>query len=151
MLTNKLKLNPDKTEFFLIGNERQRSKYLSMLPIELLGVKTNPAKSARNLRIIFRQKFRLSLAYITCLHLMFLSHARICVMFSFTFIGIVQNHLQLLLCPVVSITAIQFCTVSSTLTSLGFSAFRTDWPAWWRSLLHLLAAFHWFVPFSGCQ
>ena len=37
MSTNKLKLNPDKTEFLLIGNERQRSKYLSMFPIELLG------------------------------------------------------------------------------------------------------------------
>ena len=48
MLTNKLKLNPDKTEFLLIENEQQRSKYLSMFPIELLGVKTNPAKSARN-------------------------------------------------------------------------------------------------------
>ena len=39
MWTNKLKLNPDKTEFLLIGNERQRSKYLSMFPIDLLGVK----------------------------------------------------------------------------------------------------------------
>ena len=29
MSTNKLKLNPDKTEFLFIGNERQRSKYLS--------------------------------------------------------------------------------------------------------------------------
>ena len=47
--TNKLKLNPDKTEFLLIGNERQRSKCLSMFPIELLGVKTNPTKYARNL------------------------------------------------------------------------------------------------------
>ena len=51
MLINKLKMNPDKTEFLLIGNERQRSKYLSMFPIELLGVKTNPAKSARNLGV----------------------------------------------------------------------------------------------------
>ena len=39
MSTNKLKLNPDKTEFLLIGNERQRSKYLSMFLIEPLGVK----------------------------------------------------------------------------------------------------------------
>ena len=46
MSTNKLKLNPDKTEFLLIGTERQRSKYLSMFPIELLGVKTYAAKSA---------------------------------------------------------------------------------------------------------
>ena len=57
MSTNKLKLNPDKTEFLLIGNERQRSKYLSMYPIELLGVETYPAKSARNLGVIFDKNF----------------------------------------------------------------------------------------------
>ena len=55
--TNKLKLYPDKTEFLLIGNERQWSKYLSMLPIELLGVETYPAKSARNLGVIFDKSF----------------------------------------------------------------------------------------------
>ena len=43
MSKNKMKLNPDKTEFLLIGNERQRGKYLSMFPIELLGVKSYPA------------------------------------------------------------------------------------------------------------
>ena len=53
MSTNKLKPNPDKTEFLLIGNERQWSKYLSMFPIELLGVETYPAKFARNLGVIF--------------------------------------------------------------------------------------------------
>ena len=57
MSTNKLKLNPDKTEFLLIGKERQWSKYLSMFPIELLGVKTNPAKSAHNLGVIFDTNF----------------------------------------------------------------------------------------------
>ena len=57
MSTNKLKLNPDKTEFLLIGNERQRSKYLSMFPVELLGVETYPAKSARNLGVIFDKNF----------------------------------------------------------------------------------------------
>ena len=56
MSTNKLKLNPDKTEFLFIGKERQRGKYLSMFPIELVGVKTNPAKSARNLGVIFEEK-----------------------------------------------------------------------------------------------
>ena len=64
MSTNKLNLNPDKTEFLLIGNERQRSKYLSMFPIELLGVKTYPAKSARNLGVIFDKKLQLPLTYI---------------------------------------------------------------------------------------
>ena len=57
MSMNKLKLNTGKTGFLLIGNERQRSKYPSMFPIELFGVKTNPAKSAQNLRVIFDQNF----------------------------------------------------------------------------------------------
>ena len=57
MLRNKLKLNPDKTEFLLIGNEWQQSKYLSTFPIELFGLKTNPAKSARNLGVIFDKNF----------------------------------------------------------------------------------------------
>ena len=56
-VTNKRKLNPDKTELLLIGNERQRNKYLSMFSIELSGVKTNPAKSARNLGVIFDKTF----------------------------------------------------------------------------------------------
>ena len=57
MSTNKLKLNPDKTEFFLIGNDRQRSKYLSMFPIKLLDVDTYQTKSARNLGVIFDKNF----------------------------------------------------------------------------------------------
>ena len=39
MSTKNLKLNPDITEFLLIGNEWQWSKCLSMFPIELLGFK----------------------------------------------------------------------------------------------------------------
>ena len=45
---DKLELNPDKTEVFLIGKDWQHRKYLS---IELLGVKTNPAQTARNLGV----------------------------------------------------------------------------------------------------
>ena len=55
--TNKLKVNPDKTGFLLIGNERQRSKYLSMFPIEIFGVKINPAESARDLGVIVDKNF----------------------------------------------------------------------------------------------
>ena len=51
--TNKLKLNANKTEFLLIRNKRQRSKYFSMFPIEFLGVKTNPAISAWNRGVMF--------------------------------------------------------------------------------------------------
>ena len=57
MSTNKLKMNPDKTEFLLIGKERQRTKYLSMFPIEVLGVETYPVKSAHNLGGIFDKNF----------------------------------------------------------------------------------------------
>ena len=35
MSTDKLKLNTDKTEFIVSGNERQRSKHRSMFPIKL--------------------------------------------------------------------------------------------------------------------
>ena len=57
MSTNKLKLNPEKIEFLHIGNEQQWSKYLSVCPIELLGVETYLAKSARNLGVIFGKSF----------------------------------------------------------------------------------------------
>ena len=53
MSTNILKLDPDKTEFILIGNERQRSKYLTMFSTELFSVQTKRAKSAQNLEVIF--------------------------------------------------------------------------------------------------
>ena len=57
MSMNKLKLDPDKTEFLPIGNKRQWSNFLSMFPIELLGVETNPAKSVWNLGVSFDQTF----------------------------------------------------------------------------------------------
>ena len=57
MTTNKLKLNPNKTEFLLIGHERQRLKYLSMFPVTLLGSETHPSKTVRNLGIVFDEKF----------------------------------------------------------------------------------------------
>ena len=52
----KLNLSPNKTEFLLIGNERQRRIYHFMFPIELFDVKTYPAKSARNLGVILDKK-----------------------------------------------------------------------------------------------
>ena len=150
MLTNKLKLNPDKTKFLLIWNERHWSKYLSMFPIELFSVKTNPAKSARNLGVIFDKisssahiyQQSVAHAFTTCM---------IFGVFDVTLISIVQNYLQLLLCPVVLIIVIHFCMMSLTLISLGFSMLRINWLAWWQSLLHLVAVFHCFVPVIGCQ
>ena len=57
ILTNKLKLSPDKIEFLYIRNKQQWSKYLSSFHIELIGVTPNPVKSARNLGVIFDKKF----------------------------------------------------------------------------------------------
>ena len=72
MSTNKLKMNPEKAKFLLIGNEWQRSKYIFMFPIDLLGVETYPAKSARNLGVIFDKNFNfrshISAICSSCLH-----------------------------------------------------------------------------------
>ncbi len=57
MHSNKLKLNPQKTEFLLIGHEQQRRKYLAQFPINLMDVETNPSKSVRNLGVIFDSDF----------------------------------------------------------------------------------------------
>ena len=123
MSTNKLKLNPDKTEFLLVGNERQRSK--SMFPIELLGVKTNPAKSARNLGVIFDKNFT------------FRSH--ISVVCSSCFYHMrdlrrIRRHLDLdsakLLATALVSSRLDYynslCMVLLTLTSQGFSVYRIN-------------------------
>ena len=57
MSTNKLKLSPDKTELLLNGYKSHWNKYPSVFPIELFGVKTNPAKSAQNLGVSFVKTF----------------------------------------------------------------------------------------------
>ncbi len=57
MPMNKLKLNPGKTEFILIGHERQRQKFVSLFPISLMGVDTSPSKAVRNLGVLFDQNF----------------------------------------------------------------------------------------------
>ena len=75
MSLNKLKLNPDKTEFLLIGNERQRSKYHSRFPIEVFGVNTYPAKSARNLGVIFDKNFNFR-SHISAISSAFVYHIR---------------------------------------------------------------------------
>ena len=96
MSTNKLKLNPDKTEFLLIGNEREQSRYLSMFPIELLGVETYPAKSARNLLEWSLTKTSTS-AHIylqSAVHVF--TTSGIYGVFAVTLIWIVQNSLRML-------------------------------------------------------
>ena len=95
MSLHKLKLNSDetedKTEFLLIGNEQQRSKYLSMIPIELSSVKTNPAKSAWNLGSNIWKKIYFPLTYISSLQLMLLPYAKSVAYYPVSLIWIVQK------------------------------------------------------------
>ena len=53
MTRSKLKLNPSKTEFLLIGTKLQREKFLNNFPCLLLGHDTNPSTSAKNLGVLF--------------------------------------------------------------------------------------------------
>ena len=113
---NKLKLNPDKTEFLLIGNERQWSTYHSMYPIELFGMKTYPAKSLLEiLGVIFDKNFNfrshISAICSACFHhiqdLWYISRY------------LDLNGAKLLanvLCLAVLINVIHFCLVSQILT-----------------------------------
>ena len=57
MYQNRLKLNPDKTEFLLIGNDRQRAKYSNVFPLELMGNEVVSSSSARNLGFMFDEDF----------------------------------------------------------------------------------------------
>ena len=57
MYSNKLKLNPGKTEFLLIGNKCHRNKFLPNFPIDILGNEISPKSSARNLGVSFDADF----------------------------------------------------------------------------------------------
>ena len=60
MFTNKLKLNPDKTEFILIGSRKNRNQLLPHFPINILGNQVSPAQSVRNLGVVFDSNFTFS-------------------------------------------------------------------------------------------
>ena len=60
MGSNKLKLNPDKTEFILFGSSSQRAKLASCFPIDILGSKLCPTDTVRNLGVYFDSGFTFS-------------------------------------------------------------------------------------------
>jgi len=60
MGSNKLKLNPEKTEFILFGSGRQRAKLSSCFPIDILGSKLCPTDKVRNLGVVFDSSFTFS-------------------------------------------------------------------------------------------
>ena len=60
MAANKLKLNPDKTEFILFGSKSQRNKIASCFPIDILGGNLTPTDKVRNLGVWFDSGFKFS-------------------------------------------------------------------------------------------
>ena len=60
MFTNKLKLNPDKTEFILIGSKNNRKRLLLHFSINILGNQVSPVQSVKNLRVVFDSNFTFS-------------------------------------------------------------------------------------------
>ena len=52
MGNSKLKLNPDKTEFMVIGDDQTRSSLKSSFPVSLLGNSMEPAELVKNLGVI---------------------------------------------------------------------------------------------------
>ena len=60
MGSNKLKLNPDKTEFILFGSPSQRASLASCFPVDILGSKLCPTDVVRNLGIFFDSGFTFS-------------------------------------------------------------------------------------------
>jgi hypothetical protein len=59
MFVNKLKLNPDKTEFLLLGNNVQRAKFQKYFPVNLMDNHTMPASKAKNLGVVIDESFSL--------------------------------------------------------------------------------------------
>ena len=110
-----------------------------MFPIELLGVKTNPAKSAPNLGVIFNKNFTFDHISLCFYHMRDLRRIR--------------RHFDLdsakLLATALVSSRLDYCNLHWPHKASSVS--RINWPAWWQSLLHLLAAFCCFVPIIGCQ
>ena len=58
--TNKLKLNPDKTEFIVFGSKSQREKLNHSFPVNILGNLISPADVVRKLGVWFDSDFSFS-------------------------------------------------------------------------------------------
>ena len=58
--TNKLKLNPDKTEFIMHGQKSQHEKLNHSFPVNILGNLISPVDAVRNLGVWFDSDFSFS-------------------------------------------------------------------------------------------
>ena len=61
MIASKLILNPDKTEFILIGTKSQQDKFKKYFPTKLLDQDVTPTDSARNLGVEFDKDFNFNI------------------------------------------------------------------------------------------
>ena len=61
MTSNKLKLNPDKTELILFGNQSQQEELSHVFPLDILGKKLVPSPSVHNLGVILDSEVSLRL------------------------------------------------------------------------------------------
>ena len=59
MESSKLKLNPDNTDFIIIGTKQQRNRGINHFPVKLLGSDTFPSDTVRNLGVVFDSDFNL--------------------------------------------------------------------------------------------
>ena len=60
MNRNKLKLNPEKTDFIVFGNKSQRDMLSSCFPVDILGNELSPTDKVRNLGVVFDSDFSFS-------------------------------------------------------------------------------------------
>ena len=60
MASNKLKLNPDKTEFILLGTDTHRSRLSNLFPVDILGNACTPTSKVKNLGVIFDSSLSMS-------------------------------------------------------------------------------------------
>lgn len=60
MSLNKLKLNPDKTEFILLGTDTHRSRLDNFFPVDILGNTCTPTFKVKNLGVIFDSTLSMS-------------------------------------------------------------------------------------------
>ena len=66
---SKLKLNPDKTEFKVIGDDQIRSSLKSSFPVSWLGNIMEPAESVKNCGVILdaENSMQRHVAYLCCI------------------------------------------------------------------------------------
>ena len=129
MTGSKLKLNPGKTEFLLIGTKLQREIFLNNFPCLLLGQETNPSTSAKNLGVLFDSSlnFRkhISLTCRTCFY-----HIRD--------LRRIRKSLALDLAKQIAVTLVSsrldYCnsifTICQKRISLDYNAFKTALQEW---------------------